>query len=168
MPLPAGSLTLTPPGTVGSTTEGWIENTCGYGTVELVGKVITVHSQSMRQTQTALQHVGPNHLGLRLSNQVTAHPSGELTYSGQITNAGCGAFLVSLPSDTADHNHLECPHGDAGWEMGPTTCYTKHETVMTLADAATFCAGLAPGAVVAKVMGLCIALHATNTDRPLI
>jgi hypothetical protein len=46
--------------------------------------------------------------------KITTQASGELTYTGTITNPACGAFLVALPPDTADHNHLECPQGNAG------------------------------------------------------
>jgi hypothetical protein len=35
--------------------------------------------------------------------------------------------------------------------MGPTTCYVMNEEKMELAAAASYCAGLAPNAVVAKV-----------------
>ena len=91
------------------------------------------------------------YVSVGLSGALALQTSGELTYSGTIENPSCGAFLVSLPSSGTNGGHLECPQSDAGWQLGPSMCYVKHDEGMELEAAAEFCRGLDPRAVVAKV-----------------
>ena len=91
------------------------------------------------------------YVSVGLDGAVALQSSGEMTYSGTIENPGCGAFLVTMPSSGNTAGHMECPQSDAGWMLGPTMCYVKHEEAMELEAAIEFCRGLDPRAVVAKV-----------------
>jgi hypothetical protein len=91
------------------------------------------------------------YVSVGLDGTVALQSSGEMTYSGTIENPACGAFMVTMPSSGNSMGHLECPQSDAGWMLGPTMCYVKHEVAMELEEAIEFCHGLDPRAVVAKV-----------------